>query len=365
MLETSKKVIIFGPEIWPLQENGGVSRYCFELISHLDELGLKIKVLMSPNNNVYSRKINPKLVVNLVDQSNKGLKSKISEIMTEYESGIYHATYFNSNFMKIAKTLNLKTFVTVHDLIGDIFPTKIKWFQRRNREQEITTKLSDYVIAVSENTKKDTVHYYNIDSEKIHVIHLGVSEMKSSNNEDPGLRSPFVIHVGKRDDYKNFTFTINAISHCEKLSQLNVVAFGGGNFTIDEMKQIESLGIASRVQHINGDDSILAMLYKSATALVYPSLYEGFGIPPLEAMRFNCPVIVSNRASLPEVCGKEVCYIDPTSEKSLQNALLKILSSENGYSRELAFQHSMTFSWKKTAKDTHSLYKRVLESCND
>lgn len=365
MLETGKKVIIFGPEIWPLQENGGVSRYCFELINHLDKFGLNIKVLISPNDNVYSRKINPKIVVNLFDQSNKGLKNTIAEIMSEYDSGIYHATYFNSKFMKIAKTLNLKTIVTVHDLIGEIFPTKIKWFQRRNREQEVTTKISDYVIAVSENTKKDTIHYYNIEPEKINVIHLGVSEMKSSATENLDLRNPFVIHVGKRDNYKNFTFTINAISHCEKLSQLNVVAFGGGNLTIEEKEQIESLGLASRVQHVTGDDSILAMLYESAAALVYPSLYEGFGIPPLEAMRFNCPVIVSNRASLPEVCGKEVCYIDPTSEKSLQNALLKILSSENGYSRELAFRHSMTFSWKKTAIDTHSLYKRVLESCND
>ena len=362
MIKINNNVIIFGPEIWPLQENGGVSRYCFELINHLNEFGINIKVLISPNNNVYSRRINPKLVVNLFDRSTTVLKNTIAEIMTEYESGIYHATYFDSNFIKIAKTLNLKTLVTVHDLIGEIFPTKIKWFQRRNQEQEITTKLSDCIIAVSENTKKDTIHYYKIESEKINVIHLGVSEMKSSKTEDLRLRDPFVIHVGKRDNYKNFSLTINAISHCEKLSKLNVVAFGGGPLTLEEMKKIENLGIASRVQHITGDDSILAKLYESAAALVYPSLYEGFGIPPLEAMRCNCPVIASNRASLPEVCGKEVLYIDPTSEKSLQNALLKVLNSESGYSRELAFQHSMTYSWKKTAIDTLSVYKRVLET---
>lgn len=362
MFETNEKVIIFGPEIWPLQENGGISRYCFELINHLHEFGINIKVLISPNNNVYSRRINPKLVVKLLDQSPRVLKNAIAEIMTDHEAGIYHATYFDSNLIKIAKTLNLKTIVTVHDLIGEIFPTKIKWFQRRNREQAITAQLSDCIIAISENTKKDTIHYYKIQSDKINVIYLGVSEMKSSKTEDLRLRDPFVIHVGKRDNYKNFSLTLNAISHSEKLSQLNVVAFGGGRLTLEEMKQIESLGIASRVQHISGDDSILAMLYESAAALVYPSLYEGFGIPPLEAMRCNCPVIASNRASLPEVCGKEVLYIDPTSEKSLQNALLKILTCESGYSRELAFQHSMNFSWKKTAIDTLSLYKRVLET---
>jgi len=362
MFETNDKVIIFGPEIWPLQENGGISRYCFELINHLHELEIKVKVLISPNNNVYARRINPKLVVNLLDQSTKGLKKAIAEIMTEHESGIYHATYFDSNFIKIAKNSNLKTIVTVHDLIGEIFPTKIKWYQRRNREQEIATKISDCVVAVSENTKNDIIHYFKIEPKKINVIYLGVSEMKSSKNKELRLREPFVIHVGKRDNYKNFSLTINAISHCEKLSRLNVVAFGGGNLTTEEMKQIQSLGIASRVQHITGDDSILAMLYESAAALVYPSLYEGFGIPPLEAMRYNCPVIASNRASLPEVCGEEVLYIDPTSEESLQDALLKVLSGESGHSRDLAFQHSMTYSWKKTSIETLSLYKRVLET---
>ncbi len=362
MFETSNNVIIFGPEIWPLQENGGVSRYCFELINNLDELGINIKVLISPNNNDYSRRFNPKLVVNLSDRSTQGLKSAISEIMTEYESGIYHATYFDSNFMKIAKTLNLKTFVTVHDLIGEIFPTRIKWFQRRNRDQEITTKLSDCVIAVSENTRKDTNQYYKIESQKINVIHLGVSEIKSSTSQNIQVKKPFVLHVGKRENYKNFFLTINSVSHCDELNELNIVAFGGGNITTEEMKRIESLGMASRIQHITGDDTILAALYESAVALVYPSLYEGFGIPPLEAMRCNCAVIASNRASLPEICGKEIFYIDPTSEESLQDALLKVFSNQSGYSKELAFQHSMTYTWRKTAIATVALYQKVLES---
>ena len=363
MFETSNnKVIIFGPEIWPLQENGGVSRYCFELINNLDELGLNIKVLIGPNKNVYPDRINPNLVVKLADQSNQELKSAISEIMKEHESGIYHATYFDSNFMKIAKNFNLKTFVTVHDLIGEIFPTKIKWFQTRNRSQEISTKLSDCVIAVSENTKKDIIQFYKIESQKIHVIHLGVSEMKPAQLQGNTVKQPFVIHVGKREGYKNFLFTVNSISRCKNLNQLNIVAFGGGNLTSEEARRIENLGMTSRFQYIEGDDSILAALYKSAAALVYPSLYEGFGIPPLEAMRYKCPVIASNRASLPEVCGKEIFYIDPISEKSLQDALLKVLSNRSGYSKELAYLHSMTYSWKKTGKATFALYESILVS---
>jgi glycosyltransferase involved in cell wall biosynthesis len=143
---------------------------------------------------------------------------------------------------------------------------------------------------------------------------------------------------------------------------LGVVLFGGGNLTTEEMKQLEHLGMDSRIQHVTGDDTILASLYESTVALVYPSLYEGFGIPPLEAMRYKCPVIASNRASLPEVCGKDIIYIDPTSEESLQNALLKLLSNQSGYVKELAFQHSLTYSWKKTAMATLSLYERILES---
>ena len=143
---------------------------------------------------------------------------------------------------------------------------------------------------------------------------------------------------------------------------MNIVAFGGGDLTTEEQIEIESLGMNSRIMHLKGDDTILAALYESAVALVYPSLYEGFGIPPLEAMRSKCPVIASNRASVPEVCGNEIFYIDPTSEKSLQDAVMKVLKKDSGYSVERAFQHSLNYSWKKTAEATLDIYVEIVES---
>jgi len=360
--KSGNKVVIFGPEIWPLQENGGVSRYCFELISNLSKLGLNIRVLVGPNENIYSKQINPSLVVNLQSQSISEIKKAISLVMTEYESGIYHATYFNLRTLKIAKMFKLKTFVTVHDLIGEIFPAKIKWFQRRNRDQEKTAKLCDCVISVSENTKRDVIQFYKIESSKINVIHLGVSAMKPSQLAINLVKEPYVIHVGNRNSYKNFFFTVKSISQCTELNHLNIVAFGGGNFTTEETNEINSLGMNSRILHLKGDDTILAALYESAVALIYPSLYEGFGIPPLEAMRSKCPVIASDRASMPEVCGTAILYIDPTSEMSLQDAVLKVLKKESGHSVELAFQHSMNYSWEKTAKATLDLYESNMDS---
>ena len=357
-----KFVVIFGPEIWPLQEYGGVSRYCLELINELNFMGVNVRVLLSPNRNAFSKRIDPSIVITLKNDSKSEVSRGISCAVQQFESGIYHATYFETRNLEIASLKGLRTVVTVHDLIGEIFPEKIKWYQRRNRNQERAARLSHLVIADSENTKADLVSIYGLDPSKIRVVHLGTRTLNEGLRLQPPNFSPFVLHVGKRDGYKNFMFTVGAIAKSEKLKALRIVAFGGGEFSKDELSLIEELGMTSRTLHCSGADEILDSLYRSSVALVYPSLYEGFGIPPLEAMRLECPVIASNRASIPEICGDVVFFIDPTSMISLQENIIKLLDSPESYPTTEAYEHSLRFTWEKTARSTLSVYESIYES---
>lgn len=352
-------VIIFGPEIWSLQENGGVSRYCYELITNLESIGVSIRVLLGPNSNVYSKLLNPNLIVNLKDDSKSEIIRGISEGMTKFDRGIYHGTYYRTRNFKIAAKQGLKTVVTVHDLIGELFPTKIKRYKRRNRDQEKTVKFCDFIVSVSQNTKKDIVETYGVDEAKIQVIYLGVSNLGNGKSSIDLPTNPYVLHVGKRDGYKNFMLTVQSISQSERLSSLNIIAFGGGAFSETEIFRFSELNMKTRVKHVSGGDQVLKYFYTNAVALVYPSLYEGFGIPPLEAMRSRCPVIVANGGSIPEVCGNLAYYFDPTSMDSLVCKLIEFVENTSKYPLEDAYNHSLLFNWESTSSTTLKIYQEL------
>lgn len=349
-------VIIFGPEIWPLQENGGVSRYCYELIRNLDLIGVNVRVLVGPNQNNYTSLIDPEIKISLNSLSESEIIRGISGALSKSKFGIYHSTYYDSTIVQIARRKGLKTVVTVHDLISDLFPTKIAWYRRRNSEQRRVVEQSDLVISVSQNTKSDLLELNNINPDKIKVVPLGVTVFGDQLDSDTILERPYVLHVGKRAGYKNFIFTVESIARCSELNEIKIVTFGGEEPSDDEHMAIHNLQMESRVSYFHGDDKFLGYLYKNASALVYPSLYEGFGIPPLEAMRLYCPVIASNRGSIPEVCGTYAKYFDPTLESSLQFQLKDLLeSSDHSYLRK-AYEHSLDFTWEKTAIETCSAY---------
>lgn len=353
-------VIIFGPEIWSLQKNGGVSRYCYELIRNLDLIGVNIRVLIGPNENSYTALIDPKLKIALKSLSESEIHRGISEALLKFKLGIYHSTYYDSTTMQIAHRKGLKSVVTVHDLISELFPTRIAWYRRRNSEQKRVVRQSDLVITISQNTKSDLIRINKISSSKIKVVPLGVSEFGDKSDSDTFLARPYILHVGKREGYKNFIFTVESVARCFELNSLKIVAIGGEEPSEAELVMISNLQMVSRVSYLQGDDKFLGHLYKNALALVYPSLYEGFGIPPLEAMRLYCPVIASNRGSIPEVCGTSAKYFDPTLESSLQSQLKDLIGSPDHAHLRKAYEYSLDFTWERTAIETFAVYKALV-----
>src|SRR5439155_12251123 len=136
---------------------------------------------------------------------------------------------------------------------------------------------------------------------------------------------PYLLFVGNRGTYKNFDLLARTYARSDRLQrEFDIVCFGGQRES-SHPARLEQLGIASRVQYFSGGDQVLANLYRHAFALVYPSKYEGFGIPPLEAMHYGCPVIASNAGSLPEVVADAGLMFDPNSEDDLLNKLYRLI----------------------------------------
>jgi len=138
---------------------------------------------------------------------------------------------------------------------------------------------------------------------------------------------------------------------------------GGKKFSQDETNLIQSLGLSTnKIRHINGDDQDLARLYRQASAFVYPSLYEGFGIPLLEAMSFGCPVVCSNTSSFPEVAGNACEFFDPYDHDSIAHALEKVLFSTELSKQlvELGKERIKSFSWEKCAAQTYAVYATLI-----
>jgi glycosyltransferase involved in cell wall biosynthesis len=170
--------------------------------------------------------------------------------------------------------------------------------------------------------------------------------------------------VGSRNGHKNFIKLLSSFASSEKLrSDFDLIAFGGGGFNVNETKLIGELGFRTgQVRQMGGDDSMLAMFYRQATAFVYPSFYEGFGLPPLEAMAQGCPVISSNSSSMPEVIGDAGEYFDPNSIEDMAAAIERVAYSKSRRDNliELGKARLGVFSWNKCATETLRIYKHLV-----
>jgi glycosyltransferase involved in cell wall biosynthesis len=209
------------------------------------------------------------------------------------------------------------------------------------------------------------IDFLKVDPEKITVIHLGFSLTGNKSNIEFSTRRPYILFVGNRGGYKNFETLLQVYAQCTFLnSKYDLIAFGGGCLSSTERIRIETLGLSvDQVRDIQGGDELLAAAYKKAALFVFPSFYEGFGIPPLEAMGFRCPVACSNQSSMPEVVGDAAILFDPYSIDSMREALELILSNDALRAEYVSkgIERIRNFSWDKCAAETMAVYEKVLK----
>jgi len=369
MVESMK--ILYDHQIFSLQKYGGISRYFCELYSHLltmDTIHPEMSVLYSENS-YYRELFHQKKHCPLQKISGKYLnfgKNFAIYKLNEYpckkqirqgKFDILHPTYYDPYFLKFLKS---KPYVlTVYDMIHELFPEMFKGDTTAIQKKKVIENATK-IIAISENTKKDIIRFYDSDPKKIEVVPLATSLQKIAPDNTLNLPQKYILFVGNRSAYKNFIFFIHSVSPllCSE-KDLYLICAGGGVFSPEEMRLLKDLKITDKVIHVPViHDSTLAQLYRKAILFIFPSRYEGFGIPVLEAFSCGCPVAASNCSSLPEVGDEAVNYFDPTNPESLQKTVENIIQNESVQEslRIRGYQRLEHFSWEKTALDTKKVY---------
>lgn len=333
--------------IYKLQRQGGISRYWQELTTIIRESNI-FKITNTKGNNFY----------------------RYLPVYTS--SDIFHSSYYR---LPINTNTNLKKVVTIHDLTYEL--GFIKSFNKSLNilQLKLAIKTSDAIICVSENTKKDLLLIYPdlINHQNIYTVSHGSSLKFDVNlNLQPPIKiaksinsiKRYIIFVGKRVKYKNFEAAIiGFFESCLPKLGFSMICVGS-KFSETEHKLIKTLNLQDKILVFeNATNQELNYLYQNAFALVYPSLYEGFGLPPLEAMNCNCPVIASNTSSIPEVVGNAGILINPYDTKEIASALESLLSNEvrNSYITK-GFNRAKLFSWEKNAQKHIEIYQTLAKN---
>jgi glycosyltransferase involved in cell wall biosynthesis len=273
---------------------------------------------------------------------------------------------FHSSYYRTQKGKNVINITTVHDFTYEYFMNGISKIIHSRQKNAAIIK-SEGIICISESTKRDLNAFLpNIDPKKIRVIYNGVDEAFCQLKQEEVLTIPqpfedfsYVIYVGDRkSSYKNFDM---AVSAC-KLANMRLIFIGGGQLTEKEENVLDlKLGRGNYRGFLDVSEEHLNYYYNKAYCLLYPSLYEGFGMPVVEAQKAGCPVIATNASSIPEIIGNTYLAItDPNPQKLVDK--LKELSFNNRLRNETIEQgliKSQQFSWQNTYHQTIEFYKEL------
>ena len=354
--------IILDNIIFSLQKSGGISVYWYELVNRF--INIKQDITFSfieeseDKGNIFRSNLEINSNILLYNYNSKKKMSRYREVDLDIKQNtfIFHSSYYRTLNKKVKKNNSVKEVVTVHDFTYEHFSTGLKkWVSIYQKKKAI--KAADAVICISENTKKDLLFFYPQFSDKnIIVIHNGVSQdyFRIPNIITSISDTPFFLFVGSRADYKNFYFTVEAVAQTNDFC-LKIV---GGGVSPKELILLNSLIKGRWEILIDLDNEKLNVLYNTAFALIYPSFYEGFGIPLVEAMKAGCPFIAFNGSSIPEVVGSAGILIDELEIKKFNDAVLKI-KREREEIIKIGINQAENFSWEKCYQQTLEVYSSL------
>lgn len=364
--------ISFDHQIFFLQSYGGISRYFASLAEEFAATGNDVAIFAPVHANAYLHELPSGLAKGLHLKKIPGKGARLLQAfnhfiakwqLTGWRPDIVHETYYSA---ATAAPRGCPVVVTVYDMIHEIFTDEFPADDPTIRLKRMATARADHVICISESTRRDLIRFYGLPEEKLSVVHLGFNRLaRGTVVDEPLTGRPYLLYVGNRAGYKNFTGLLRAVAASPCLrADFDVIAFGGGAFSPAEQELISRLGLAAgQVRQIGGGDDRLGVLYRQARAFIYPSLYEGFGLPPLEAMAQDCAVVSSNTSSMPEVIGDAAEFFDPASPDAMAAAMERVAYDEalREDLRRRGRKRLEVFSWEKCAQDTLSIYRKVRE----
>lgn len=363
--------IVFDTQIFSEQEFGGISRYfcalATEMAKHADA---KVKIAAPLHINAYLKALDPALTVGCyvrrLPKTGRVIKALSTALFQPLAAmlrpDIVHETYYSARPTYSGRVPHV---LTVYDMIHERFPASFPPGDPVAANKALAVHRADHVFCISENTRRDLMEIHKLPEDRVSVIYLGYDALAASALTAHALvgAAPYLLHVGSRQGYKNFEGLLRAYASSGWLrDNLRLVCFGGGAFSAHEKNlQLELDLSPNQVLQIGGADDRLAALYQGAAAFVYPSQYEGFGIPPLEAMSLDCPVICGNTSSIPEVVGEAGAYFDPFDVGSMRNSIEQVLQSTERRAQlvEMGRLRCQSFSWERCANETLSVYRKL------
>ena len=349
----------------------GVSYYTYNLVNNFDQGTKNNLYLINHHNNATFPHIKSIVIKNPFPfMKTYAWYPYIIRKINEHDLDIVH----NPSQVPTYFPLKAKYVITVNDLTPFITPQESKTGRSSVFRMLFpkTLRSADKIICISHNTKDDLIKKFNISSEKISVIHLAVNDnfrkMDSLNAQkilhNYGIRTPYILYVGTLEARKNIPSLIKAFNKLKDLRIPHQLVIGGKmgwkyKEIFDLTNQLNLTNKITFTGYVKEED--LPILYNAADLFVYPSLYEGFGLPPLEAMACGCPVITSNTSSLPEVVGDAGIMINPTDVNKLADSIYEVLM-DKGLQADLTrkgLDRAKLFSWKKCAEETQKIYRML------
>jgi glycosyltransferase involved in cell wall biosynthesis len=368
--------VVIDQVIFQLQSRGGISRIYKEILPRMCDLDQSLLITLLtisgeprqplPHHSRIARRripqasryLRPQRLLGSAIPTAQRLLDKIW--LGEGAGKIWHSTYYT-----VPERWKGKQIVTVADSIyerfAELFDSPGDELVRKQKRRSIMK--ADAVICISESTRADVQRFYGISPDKTYVIPLAHGEMFTSCAEvDHRNRldsRPFLLYVGSRIHYKNFDCLLDAYSRWPASKEVDLIVVGDSDWSSEEEQRLIALNLKKRVhllRHI--DDQELRRLYNEAVAFVYPSLYEGFGIPLLEAMACGCPVVASRIPSTVEVAGDCPLYFDARSSDDLIGSLDAVLAEgREGQRQAMGLERARKYSWEETARRTLEVYR--------
>jgi glycosyltransferase involved in cell wall biosynthesis len=385
--------ILYDYQIFQSQKIGGISKYFTEIIAHFAKKNkFEVAILVSNNKHLsvhFNHLLKPRRIITTADFFKKyNFRGKLrvyhlfkrifpfvfneyNRINYDYSTSklkrnnfdIFHPTYYDPYFLDFLKN---KPFVlTVHDMIHEkfieLFHEDVSAQPTIENKKKLIIKAS-HIIAISENTKKDIIEIYGVSESKISVVYHATSILENQY-VDLDLPKEYILFVGSRYNYKNFRGFVESIAELLIENEMNLLCIGQA-FNPSEIDFLKELNIQNHCHHKIVNDSELYQIYNSALFFVFPSYYEGFGIPVLEAFQSRCPVLLSNTSCFPEIAQDAAIYFDPYIKKDMREKVEYMI--QNKEVREDLIRKGtkrvQDFNWTISSEQTAEVYLKVLKN---
>lgn len=382
--------ILYDHQAFTNQYFGGVSKCFCELITHMpDYVQAKISIKQSNNVHLLESKLVPdvkpvvmdyrhfmpslsfrgkaRLYYNLVSKlaflhcaEQENLEYSVKTIKGG-DFDVFHPTYFSDYYLPI---IEKKPFViTVHDMIPELFPQSFGYKNPQSILKKVLCEKATAIIAVSNQTKIDLMRLWGVSENKINVVYHGTPDI-IEDKVNRIIDEEYFLYVGQRAPYKNFTQTIRDFSLFHlKHPEVKLICTGNV-FTSEEKQIIDNLNLKKCVVQIKATEKEMISLYHYAIAFIYPSLYEGFGMPILEAFSCRCPVLLNNKSCFPEIGGDAALYFDSDNGKSnLTELMMEVYHYTNGQRASLiekGLERIKHFQWNDSSRALLDVYKKIV-----